>query len=522
MTLADSILRRFEIPGYALILVHDPDGLLADESIRAALIGRGCTVVQVDHPLALYQRVAQIDYDVAHPLVIVTADPLSALPYSLWQTGHRLALSLHDFFARFSLPVVRELSPDQRWRLAQVAPPARTLGRNQTVQFVLEHVFAAQPARLRDPGRLIAWLNTYHQQNDPLPPLIATALLAALREAAPLQGWPLDALLDSQEAFQAFVTAGWQSYVQSQTDDGRVREPSAAYLTFGVDVSLQDALAPLVRSGTLARIPVADPSRLEAWAQSGVLAAGAHAAPQRAAELLAELADMALDQARWPQWQTVARLWAEWTGLRYSDGDRLSAAQLAAFDEWRRKLDVSFRRWLETRYATLGAQKLPAKHLFHVVHEMAHAWDRRHGLALIVVDGMSLVNWQRLRARWQERRPDWRLHETLLLSQVPTITAVARQALVSGLRPMDFADSLDTNRQEPRLWQAAWERLGVRPELCAYQRLASDQETLPAELSDHRLIFRAIITRSFSPISPSSFRPDSPGCHWRPNSPPQL
>jgi hypothetical protein len=106
-------------------------------------------------------------------------------------------------------------------------------------------------------------------------------------------------------------------------------------------------------------------------------------------------------------------------------------------------------------------------------------------VALLVLDGLSLADWLLVRPVWQARQPGWQIQEWLLLAQIPTITAVSRQALVSGWRPADFAATLDHNHQEPKQWAAFWQ--GHDAPASAYERLRLDEGDRPAALSSARV-----------------------------------
>jgi len=90
--------------------------------------------------------------------------------------------------------------------------------------------------------------------------------------------------------------------------------------------------------------------------------------------------------------------------------------------------------------------------------------------------------------------------ESLLLAQIPTITAISRQALVSGLRPADFAGTLEGNSQEPREWTAFWARAGLPAQACAYLSVDFRRESPPAELTDPRVRMICLVERTLDEI----------------------
>ena len=503
------ILAHFPLHTHPLTLVSDPDGLLADEDVLAALAERGCMLVNEPDPVALRQRVEALrPWSADHPLIVITAGPLNQLPYDLWQQGQHVTLALHTFFPNLAYPVVRALTPAQRYRLSQTPPPSRRLGWRGTVEFLLCHVFAADLETLHRPACLVAWLDQLYQQADPLPTVLTGHLLAQLRQAPAYAGWPLDDLLVSREAFTTFVREQWRAYVQQQTGELLREEPVCYVLDFEADHTLQDALPGLVRSGMLEPVSVDQPGRLPSWAWPALLAPDEDRSSRRAAELLdilTEYLDTPLRQAqgrllrpssgqapegtRWEQWQAIARAWAELTTLCYGHDTPLEPAQREAYQKMQSEIDAAFLAWLRQRYAPLGSQRLPTPHhVHHVPHYIAY--QRRQGgagrVALLILDGMSLADWTLIGPVWRARHPNWRFEERLLLAQVPTITVVSRQALVSGLRPADFAATLDTTRVEPKHWAAFWTREDLSREACPHVHLALGRDDPPSEVDSAR------------------------------------
>ncbi len=480
----DALLRHFPPHTHPLTLVSDPDGLLADEGVLAVLAERGFGLVDESDPVALRHRVeAARPWSVRRPLIVVTAGPLNALPYDLWAQGRLVTLALHTFFANLAYPVLRSLSPTQRWRLSQSPPPPERLGQRRSTAYVLRHVFGVDLEALARPADLIAWLNDYHQRAEAMPPLLADYLLADLRPRPAYAGWPLEQLLRDHDAFVTFLRQQWLTYVQGQTGQPVAETRLSFGLAFDSDARLQDTLPRLLRSGALSPVPVPQPKRLPLWARLAVLAPDQDLRPRRAAELCAALSEhleSPLADARWDKWQAIARRWAELQALRY---DPDAPLQGAVYEELESKLDQAFLAWLHQRYAPLGGQRLPLPHhLHHVPHYIAY--QRRQGqadrIALLVLDGMALSDWTLIGPVWRSRHPDWRFQEHLLLAQIPTITSISRQALVSGQRPADFAATIQHVRTEPNHWAAFWRAQADLPTVaCPYARLALNRDIPP-------------------------------------------
>ncbi|NLF01490.1 MAG: hypothetical protein GX601_10990, partial [Anaerolineales bacterium] len=110
--LVEAVLAQFPAHAYPLVLASDPDDLLAEEEVLAALGAWGYRLLREADPVRLRHRLEQLrPFSVEEPLLVITAGPLNALPYDLWQPGRRVELALHAFFPRLAYPVVRQLSP---------------------------------------------------------------------------------------------------------------------------------------------------------------------------------------------------------------------------------------------------------------------------------------------------------------------------------------------------------------------------------------------------------------------------
>ena len=210
----DAILAHFPLHTHPLTLVSDPDGLLADEDVLAALAERGFTLVDEPDPVLLRHRVETArPWSIERPLIVATAHSLDQLPYDLWQQGQHVTLALHTFFPNLAYPIVCTLTPAQRHRLGQSPPPPRRLGRRGTVTFLLRHVFAADLDAVKQPAYLVAWLNQLHQHADPMPDVLFNHLLAHLEKVPAYVDWPLKALLTSRDSYTTFVREQWCAYV---------------------------------------------------------------------------------------------------------------------------------------------------------------------------------------------------------------------------------------------------------------------------------------------------------------------
>ncbi len=478
----DAVLSVFQPYIYALVLLSDPDDLLTEESLTADLTARGFRLLHEPDPIALraaWERAQPVT--VEQPLIVVTSGPLNALPYDLWQQGQHVTLALHSFFPRLDYPAIRQLSPSQRARLGEVYAqnaPAAPLSPSGTVAYLLEHIFGATADALGTPAQLLLWLDDYHSRSDPLPAPLCQALLRDLQQRPDFADWPLADLLTDPQRYRDFVRSAWSEWVEQ-----RVGEGSGAYttgaLSFAGDAALQDSLPRLLRTGTLEPVQVASTTALPAWSLPALAHDAAGVRSRLFAEGLAAVQSaLAGGDLRWEEWQAVARRWAQLALIRYQAAGSLETETRQIYAEVQGRLDTAFAGWLHDQYASLAGRRLPTPHhLFHVPGYLASLRQERPRVALLVLDGMSLAVWQQIRAVWVRRHPDWQMDEQLLLAQIPSITAISRQSLISGQRPALFADSLTHNGREETLWKRFWEGVGLSAGAAEYAFLPDRADT---------------------------------------------
>jgi len=506
-----SILPLFPSHSHPLILAHDPDGLLADESLLSALAERGFTIIQETDPILLRHRVEQAKpFTLGKPAILITPDELNSLPYDLWQQGHPVTLALHTYFPNLAYPVIRTLTPAQRARLSEATQPTERLGERSTIEFLLQHVFGIQPSLLDQPACFILWLDDYHQKLAPLPPALTDALLDRLRSLPVYADWPLSEILLDRPAFQDFIQGQWRASLARQSGEAIGELPGAYLLTFERDQALQDALPRFVRSGSLALVEVPKEIRLPTWTLAGVIVSDEDPRPRRMAELLEIIQDgmnSLSAEVRWADWQVIAWAWAELSNLWHASHE--ISGPVSTFEnkgtvlEVQARIDSAFLDWLHGHYSPLAAQQLPIPHhVHHIPHYLNYLRSKGEiqKIALVILDGMSLSDWLLARLAWQSRHADWLMKEMLVMAQIPTITALSRQALISGLRPADFYTPAGAGLNEAKSWTAFWGREGLPEDACTLCLLSLERDDPSADLTDPRLQAICLIERQLDEI----------------------
>lgn len=475
----DSILDEFTAGVSPVVVVADPDGLLQNEKVLAALRQRGFALLQFEDPIAFrYAYESQYRPILRETnfggLLVRVAAPSTAvddLPYDVLARAHRVSLGLAALFPRLDQAVLRTLAPDD-WDALHLAESRATdvtaLGGMATKDFVLRYVFGVQPELWSSPAALLAALLRRHYPGRRIPAVLNERIVKVLRDR--FRDWPLERIVPDRAAFLSFLQERWPVFLDAQTDGGGVRErESLAFSGPGLlpfdHADVRVYMDNLFAEGLLR--PVAHwraKSLHKTWAGVGVRSAQQGDHPARLDRLFTIAADaLPGSEASHERWFHFASVWAKVVALAHEPKRKPKTSQQREIDALRTRMDAVFADWLRSRYAGLAnLPPTPPVMLHHVPRFLAREVGGApkdaptKKAALIVVDGLALDQWVAMRQELAEQRPGWRFHEQAVFAWVPTITSVSRQAVFAGTPPLLFPQSIHHTNKEEALWRRFW------------------------------------------------------------------
>lgn len=476
--MVDQLLNYFTSDTYPLTLVYDPDRLLEDEYVLTTLVKRGFQLVFEPDPIHFRYKIEKLKpFSVEKPIIIRTEKTLNEMPYDIWHQGHHVQLSLHTFFPAISYPVIQQLTPSQIWRLSSIQSPPKNLGYEGTVRFVLKEVFGIDVAQLQQPDYFLLCLSEYHHQPEPMAKIFIEFFIKQINAIPSYASWPIPEIITNKDRFLFHLQNLWEEFI-NQKKGTRIGEQRAPYyVNFDESDLMQLHLAKMVQVGQIQPVRIMDNEELPNWIKPGVIEETDNVDLRRFEQLELSLSIKEpenINNYLKEDWQQLAYEWAEFTVLRYKPDLKLEPDQKLFYEQKRDEINAAFLSWLREKYSYLGGRQLPVPHhLYHVPHYLAYERSKKviDRIALLVMDGMALADWKVIHKTWRNRHKNWDFDEKLLIAQLPTITAISRQALISGLRPMEFADSIKDNRKEPKLWVNFWEKHQVAGTEVIYDRL---------------------------------------------------
>ena len=501
----DEILREFTPRVARLTVAADPDGLLLEAGILAALRARGFEVTSFEDRVAFrffYESRYRSPRDrgrVADLVVAVRSEEsnLDAVPFDVLQAGRRLSFSLGDLFPNLSDAVVGTLDRgdfDALHAAVVREPPARPLGASQTREFVLRHVFGTAPETIRQASDLLRFLLRRHYGRRRLPPDLERHLVQVLQQDPVLAQWPLAQIVPDREAFFAFLQERWPifldrpasgSVVVRETADYGLAFPGPARIPFDHrDVRIY--VDNLFLEGALR--PIAHPRGqevAESWARAGIAIDPRADRERRLDGLLKSVAESIPDDAaRHDDWLAFAPRWAQVNALVFGADIGIAGGDAPErYDRLRDRIDGAFTAWIRQRFETLhNLPPSPPVMIHQIPRSLARRLRESTGgkVALVVMDGLALDQWVTVREPLAQQRPGLRFREGSLFAWIPTLTMVSRQACFAGRPPFYFAGSIHSTDREPSAWKRFWEDEGLHPVEVVYAKNLRERSNLGA------------------------------------------
>ena len=475
-----------------LTVVGDPDEVFGETGILTALADAGFEVVKYGDPVAfryVYEthRLAARASEWAPRLVVIAAfrrAEMDQIPYDISSAaknnGRHFSFDVGDVFPGLNPTVVSALSRegfDALYDAQQTHQPGQ-LGINATKDFILRHVFEIAPELIKTSADLLRMLLRHHYRGRHHPEMIEQRLVELLMNSGNFSDWPLGEIVANREAFFGFLEERWVIFVRNQRGDttdsvgfisppSEMRYPGPTELPFEHD-DVRVYLDNLFLEGQLEKAPQTEKRHIAGtWLEVGVVSREVEDLAARFEKLTISLNDSLSNSASSHfEWLDFATVWAEWSGLRWG----LPPQEAPRFDDAIQKLETTvdqrFSDWMVDRYRTL--HNLP--HLPHpaMVHQIPRFIASRHRaqplrrkIALVVIDGMSLSQWQLIRGAVKSvaQRDTW--SEGNLFAWVPTLTSVSRQAIFAAEPPAFFGSTIQTTQKEGVHWKRFWQGDGL-------------------------------------------------------------
>ncbi|MGZ9709414.1 BREX-3 system phosphatase PglZ [Glaciimonas sp. GNP009] len=487
----DRILNEFPSELARLWVAADPDGVLLDEQILSLLRERGFEVLPFEDSVtfrAEYEERYREAWDrnqqgPAGALVLhLRSAETGKLPWDYLRQARIVPLSLANLFSKLSYGVVRQIGAEHLETLfdAQSRHASQSLGEAATKEFVLTHIFRVSPHLMSRPEDLWRESLRLHYRDAGLPLILALHMAQILGEKDAFNGMPIAEMFSSKSILLRIVQDAWYRYLERIGVTGfRVSEAAPAEYVAKIEVpfnhpDVRAIVDSMFMDGTLHPLSVQGmPTGVPEWVKVGVVQDPA-ALQNLVLEGIKSLIDtLPLLTSSHRDWSLFARRFGEVLS-RFHSLDTARADRIRdSVAELQRLADERLHAWVAKHYADLPS--LPVAKGPVMVHHVPRFLSLRRSagedkIALLVFDGLAVDQWIQIREHVAKYSPKIGFEEGACFAWLPTLTSVSRQALFSGLKPREFAASIETTAQEPSQWSRFWQDHGLRPNEVMYRK----------------------------------------------------
>ena len=487
----DRILKEFPEDVARLWVAADPDDVLLDEHVLAKLRERGFELMPFEDSVAFrteYEERYRSAWDSgeagpAKALVLhLRGSNTGELPWDYLSQARRVSLSLANVFPKLSYPVIRQIGAEHLEALfaAQGRHATQVLGESATKEFILTHIFRISPHLISRSEDLWRELLRLHYRGSGLPVALADHVAHVLADQTVFKGLPVAELFSSKGVFLRLVQDAWYRYLSRLGIHGtRVGEETPADHTVKADVPFEHPdvraiIDSMFLDGLLHPLAIQiPPTNIPEWARVGIVQD-----PLALRNLVADgikgiLQALPTLESSYRDWASLSRRLSE-VIARFHALDTVRAEGLkVAIAELQAATDERLREWIAKHYADLPSLPV-AKGPVMVHHVPRYLSMRRNAgeskVALLVFDGLALDQWVLIRETLARRAPKFGFDEGACFAWLPTLTSVSRQALFSGLKPREFADTIETTSPEPTQWSRFWQDQGLRANEVYYRK----------------------------------------------------
>lgn len=507
----DSLIVRFPRGVSRLWIAIDPDDVLLDEQLIAALDRAGFALLDFEDPIvfrAEYEERYRGPWEsgAAEPALILRyrrTDP-NELPWDYVSQARSVRLGLAELFPNLAYTVVKTIEPRHLAQLheahQQHAP--QPLGETATKDFILTHIFKISPVLVTRHEDLWREVLRCHY-NDMRPPKVLTRRIAEILARLPqFSCIEIDALFSSKVAAVDALQHAWTLHLQELgvEADAHVAAPvsSVSAVPFA-HPDVRTFVDSMFLDGELQPVPVFKvPGSLPAWAHLGV---------KVTADSEAKLVQEAIHKIS----GAIPGLGAnhrDWASLSSRFGELLKRLHLLpyptataiapAVDALRHQIDHALTEWLQANYSALPSLPIGAGPvvLSHVARYLAMKRSpAAPKVALIVFDGMAFDQWKLVRDHLAHSAPTIACEEAAVFSWLPTLTSVCRQSIFSGMKPREFSATIETTAAEEAHWARFWIDHDVRKPSIGYLKGIKhvDQLALLDHLASGPIVAQAIV-----------------------------
>jgi len=477
----DEILKHFSEPIPALTIVVDPDELLCDERIMQGLNEKGIKLVEYQEPVSfryLFESVYRDALAKASLCLVVRTKlaTLDQIPYDLLARSVQLRFSVSVLFPGLSRSILSTLDKADYERLYEVRDQYQGTGSDsEAMEFLMNHLYGVYIASVNSKTSLLRVLLSIHYADHKIPELIADYMSSKWSKISALKGLPLKEWISASGSFYNYLQIEWNNFIQGLALKGQ------AIKEIELEQVVHEGLSPFMEGDIRSRVdnlfaegklrPVKiRPGSLPKWVAFGIESDIFGQARLRLLEQIYHMSEKLEGKLTYKDWMKLALLYGEINQKGLLLSNEREDDLPTALKQLQIQVDRLFHSWVLHNFQNLS--NLPYLPLPVMVHHIPHFLaSQLNGsrMALLVLDGMSVVQWAQIR---ESLSPLFDFQQNAVYSWIPTVTSIARQSIFAGEMPIYFSHSITTTAKEEAHWQRFWANCGLGKMYVDYLRIA--------------------------------------------------
>jgi hypothetical protein len=349
---------------------------------------------------------------------------LNYLPFDLYKAGRKFYFKIADIFPNFSPPILEALDRNLLDVLYQYKSnfPKERIGDLSTIYFILKYVYKFEHETIITESDLMKALLHIHYSNFEMQTIFLERIFNLLKDKKLIEDELLKDIITKKSAFTDYMIEAHKMLLENSPE-----------LILSRDISYN---------------------------------------PQKIDRLLSRyVSEIPSTCANHKDWLSFALNCAKLSSRIYRGNNSDDRNKLS---ELYKKSNVVYAEWLEEHFSSLiitpYVTPAMAHHAPHFIADVFLKTKRRQ--ALIIIDGLALDQWITLRDSMS--CDAYVFLDRAIFAWVPTLTAVSRQAMVSGKTPFYFPSSIDNTGKEESFWFSFWESIGLKKGEMLYRRAFDD------------------------------------------------
>ena len=462
----ETIIHKFRNQNSSFIFVKDEDSLLNEEQILNDILALGYEVVRFEDSITFRYLYEQKYRDKEYRLLVYANEDIT-LPYEFSKKALEMEIDIQTIFPNYSSKVIRAMDREDFDELSLLhrkykgSPTER-----ETLDFIIRNFYKVPYEIIDREASLYKVLLSVHYEKREMPELVKQFLYEQWKKVSAFQNLPLKEIIFSASAFYRFLEEKWEEFVHelSTVQDGQVNDPvTLEYNSPLAHSDVRRMMNDLFLEGILKKVKDVDSTQLPDWVKIGVEEKDEKEDVQEKIEHYYEEVTKRLPEVkRYKDWLMLMQYLAELKSIALQRNGET--------DSLLKQINGKFQSWMLEHYHTLTS--LPPFPQPKLVHHIPHVMNREkranEKVALLVMDGMSFIQWVFIRNFLQKK--GFRFEENGVFAWVPTLTSVSRQAIFSGNPPYTFGRTITTTNSEEKWWKAFWEEHGTLKQYVTYQR----------------------------------------------------